>query len=104
MRAPSVFSDKRFSFSFFLTTPAKKPRTECCCQSVAFMIASIVVPLGWRSRPSTVSCLEECPDASFAFEATALVEPDVLADFPILRADRLVRDFEDFDFGFALRV
>src|SRR2546423_13498996 len=24
--------------SFLRTTPAKKPRTECCCQSVAFMI------------------------------------------------------------------
>jgi len=24
----------------------KEARTECCCQSVAFMIAAIVVPLG----------------------------------------------------------
>ena len=59
-RPPS--REVRFSFSFFLTTPAKKPRTECCCQSVAFMIASIVVPLDWRSRPSTVSCLDEVAD------------------------------------------
>src|SRR6202011_5784836 len=26
------------------TTPARKPRTECCCQPVAFIIASIVAP------------------------------------------------------------
>src|SRR2546429_9311606 len=98
MRAPSVFSDKRFSFSFFLTTPAKEPRTECCCQSVAFMIASMVVPLGWRSRPSTVSCLEERADTAVAFEGAVLVGPDVLADFPVLGADRFARDFRDFDF------
>src|SRR5580704_4714180 len=49
-------SETRFSLSFFLTTPAKKPRTECCCQSVAFMIAAIVAPFGCRNNPSTVSC------------------------------------------------
>jgi hypothetical protein len=30
--------------SFLRTTPAKKPRTECCCQPVAFTIAAIVAP------------------------------------------------------------
>jgi hypothetical protein len=39
-----------------LTTPARKPRTECCCQPVAFVISATVVPLGWRSMPRTVSC------------------------------------------------
>src|ERR1700754_4579761 len=68
-RVPSTFSEVRFSFSFFLTTPAKKPRTECCCQSVAFMIASMVVPFGWRSRLSTISCLEEGANFSFDFPA-----------------------------------
>src|SRR5262245_12011446 len=37
--------------------PAKKPRTECCCHPVDFMIAAIVVPLGRLSSPRTVSCL-----------------------------------------------
>src|SRR5271169_3007545 len=59
MRSSPTFSDTRFSLSFFLTTPAKKPRTECCCQSVAFMIAAIVVPFGCRSIPSTVSCFDD---------------------------------------------
>src|SRR3984885_1790834 len=42
MRSSPTFSDTRFSLSFFLTTPAKKPRTECCCQSVAFTTAAMV--------------------------------------------------------------
>src|SRR5712671_6125978 len=44
--------------SFLRTTAAKKPRTECCCQPVAFMIVAIVAPLGWLSSAITVACLE----------------------------------------------
>src|SRR6202022_2479494 len=58
MRSPSVFSDVSVKPSFLRTTPAKKPRTECCCQPVASMIAAIVVPLGWLSRERTAACLE----------------------------------------------
>src|SRR5262249_2133520 len=57
MRSPSAFSDVSVRPSFLRTTPAKNPRTECCCHPVAFMIASIVVPLGCLSSPRTVSCL-----------------------------------------------
>ena len=46
----SVFSETRLSRSFLRTTPEKNPRTECCCQPVAFMIASIVVPFGCRQK------------------------------------------------------
>src|SRR6516165_6739897 len=57
MRPDFVFSDSSVSPSFFLTTPAKKPRTEFGCQPVAFEIAAMVVPpLAW-SRPRTRSCL-----------------------------------------------
>src|ERR1700719_54883 len=56
-RSPSVFSDCRVSSSFLRTTPAKKPRTECCCQPVAFILVAIVVPLGCVSRTRTASCL-----------------------------------------------
>src|SRR3981081_3176849 len=101
MRCPSTLSETRFNFSFFLITPAKKPRTECCCQSVAFMMASMVVPLDWRSRPITVSCLEERSDAVFAFEATGLAE--AFGDFPVLGMGWPDRALGDFDFGFALR-
>ena len=57
MRWPSVFSDVSVKPSFLRTTPAKKPRTECCCHPVAFMIAAIVAPLGCPSRARTASCL-----------------------------------------------
>jgi hypothetical protein len=55
-------------------TPAKKPRTECCCHPVAAMMAAIVVPLVCRSIPSTVSCFEDEPliDRTEAARATAL--------------------------------
>jgi hypothetical protein len=56
MRSPSAFSDVSVKPSFLRTTPAKKPRTECCCHPVAFMIAVIVAPLGCLSNPRTASC------------------------------------------------
>src|SRR5215467_1451100 len=69
MRSPSAFSDVSVKPSFLRTTPAKKPRTECCCHPVAFMIAAIVVPLGCLSSPRTVSCLVPPrlePEAAFS--------------------------------------
>src|ERR1700738_1803116 len=76
MRWPSTFSETRLRPSFFLTTPAKKPRTECCCQSVAFMIAAIVVPFGSYSIFSTADCLGDEDAGGLAhavFEVAALV-------------------------------
>src|SRR4051794_35141883 len=58
MRFSSNISQTRLRLSFFFTIPAKKPRTECCCQSVAFMMAATVVPLGPPSIFSTADCLE----------------------------------------------
>jgi hypothetical protein len=52
-----AFSDIKVKPSFLRTTAAKKPRTECCCQPVAFMMAAIVVPFGCLSRARTASCL-----------------------------------------------
>ena len=43
--------------SFLRTTPARNPRTECCCQSVAVMIAAIVAPAGVRSIAMMRACL-----------------------------------------------
>src|SRR5262249_35655771 len=57
MRSPSAFCDVSVKPSFLRTTPAKKPRTECCCQPVAFIIAAIVTPLGCPRRARTTSCL-----------------------------------------------
>src|SRR5215470_19615726 len=61
MRPDLVFSDSSVSPSFFLTTPARKPRTECGCQPVTFEMAAIVVPFLARSRPRTRSCLVILP-------------------------------------------
>ena len=64
------------------------------------MIASIVVPLDWRSKPSTVSCLENRADANVA----ALFGRGALAGFPVVGADRLAGDLGGLDFARALRM
>src|ERR1700733_7669348 len=100
MRSSPTFSDTRFSLSFFLTTPAKKPRTECCCQSVAFMIAAIVAPFGCRNIPNTLSCLDEAAnfvagvdfsDVGFGsaatFESVARFFAGLFFEVAVLRAD-----------------
>ncbi len=56
-RPLSVCSETRLSPSFLRTTPARKPRTECCCQSVGVMIAAIVAPAGVRSIAMMRACL-----------------------------------------------
>jgi len=44
------------------STPARKPRTECCCHLVAVMIAAIVAPAGARSDfKVTVATLRSNP-------------------------------------------
>src|SRR5277367_1399252 len=56
-RPLSVCSETRLSPSFLRTTPARKPRTECCCHSVAAIMAAMVVPAGARSIPMMRACL-----------------------------------------------
>src|SRR6476660_7068295 len=60
----SVGSEKRLRPSFLRTTPARKPRTECCCQSVTVMIAAIVAPVGIRSIAMMRACLVSGPAAA----------------------------------------
>src|SRR5215471_18839568 len=57
MRPDFVFSHVSVSPSFFLTTPARKPRTECGCQPVTFEMAAIVVPFLALSSPRMWLCL-----------------------------------------------
>src|SRR6266403_1684501 len=104
MRSSPTFSDTKFNLSFFLTTPAKKPRTECCCQSVAFMIAAMVVPFGCRSIPRTVSCFDEAlvDLREAAFWVATLDAAGDLVTFRFSLEDGAVRDclvvcFADFD-------
>src|SRR5258707_6393862 len=56
-RPISVCSETRLRPSFLRTTPARKPRTECCCHSVAAIIAAIVAPAGARSMATIWACL-----------------------------------------------
>src|SRR3954470_23113206 len=62
MRSLPLLSETRLRPSFLRTTPAKNPRTECCCHPVAFMITAIVAPCGRLSRPITSACLEAARD------------------------------------------
>src|ERR1700691_1120307 len=99
MRASPIFSDTRLSLRFFLTTPAKNPRTECCCQSVAFMIAAMVVPFGCRSIPSTVPCLDAAP-VGLAETALGVAVGGMALRFPpkdLVVRDCLVARFAGFD-------
>ena len=51
-------TSRRTSSRRLRTTPARKPRTECGCQPVAFIIASIVAPVGDCSKAMTRDCFE----------------------------------------------
>src|SRR5258708_6956959 len=62
-RPLSVCREKGLSPSFLRTTPTRKPRTECCCHSVAVMMAAIVAPAGDRSIAMMRACLVSGRDA-----------------------------------------
>jgi hypothetical protein len=91
------------SLSFFLTTAAKKPRTECSCQPVAAMIAAMGVPSASRNIPSTISFFEtlapdDSADAGFVSGPSAGVLDAITLCFP--DEGRVARDglgFADFD-------
>src|ERR1700680_4810117 len=114
MRCPSPFSETRLRSSFFLTTPAKKPRTECCCQSVAFMIAAIVVTFGSHRIFSTGDLLRD-RDAGEFDDAVCETAPLVAAvgfdrvgtlllagGFPV--RDDLRAVFANFDFDLVVAI
>jgi len=75
MRSLPGFSEVRSSLSRLRTTPVKKPRTECCCQPVVFIIAAIVVPCLERSNASTLSCLVSRFGDALAGAEIGLVRP-----------------------------
>src|ERR1700687_3859180 len=114
MRSPSTLSEASVKPSFFLTTPAKKPRTECCCQLVAFIIAAMVVPLGSCSIFSTTDCLEDEDACDFDPAAFEVAELDAAVSFDragtLLLAIRftvpadLRAVFASFDFGLLVAI
>src|SRR6516165_1955683 len=94
MRSPSGFSDVSVKPSFLRTTVAKKPRIECCCQPVVFMMAAIVTPVGCSRRASTDSCFvlprAEAEATFLAFTGLfALLVPARFVLFDVLRCDIL---------------
>src|SRR5207302_8036332 len=95
MREPSIFFELRFSFSFLRTMPARKPRTECCCQPVAFIIAAIVVPVGDCSIAMTRDCFE--PGSTLGLFTSPVVDWAGLAAGTGVVDDTTGRFFADFD-------
>ena len=77
------------------TTPARKPRTECCCQPVAFIIASIVAPVGDCSNAMTRDCFEP-RSALFGSGSPAPCRDDFVVG-TAAGADAIGRFFADFD-------
>src|SRR6266566_8861138 len=95
---PSIFSETNGSFSFLRTVPARKPRTECCCQPVALTRASRLAPSGRRSNTKTLSCLDAAaasllPGFLVTFNLAA-VEAFLLAFGLLATRWRLVGDFD----------
>src|SRR5215475_9885851 len=92
---PFTFFDPSFSLRRLRTTPARKPRTECCCQPVAFIIASIVAPPRNFSMPITRACLE--PGLSFGRFALLATNCVGLATATAVADRATARFFADFD-------
>src|SRR4051812_16134975 len=58
MRLPFTFSDVSFNFRRLRTTAVRKPRTECFCHPVVFIMAAMVAPPGARNMATTRDCFE----------------------------------------------
>jgi hypothetical protein len=87
---PAIFFEVRFNLRRLRTTPARKPRIECGCQPVAFIIAAIVAPVGECSMAITRDCFEPaaasfvcCDGFAAAMLEIAVAGERFLADFDI---------------------
>src|SRR5260370_1010622 len=96
-RPLSVCAETRFKPSFLRTTPARKPRTECCCHSVAVMIAAIVAPAGLRSIARMRACLVSDRTDVSGDECADRRGLDLLIVCPAERVETL-----DFDLDFVM--
>jgi len=99
-RPLSVCSETRLRPSFLRTTPARKPRTECCCHSVAVTREAIVAPAGVRSIAMMRACLVLGPAAGTGLDdaGAGRLRDTGLATF---RAVERVAAF-DLDFGLVM--
>src|SRR5256714_12714656 len=93
-RVPSTFFEPSLSLRRLRTTPARKPRTECCCQPVACIMAAIVAPAGDCSMVMTRDCFE--PGLAFLPLASPAVGREGFAATAAALdpADRFLADFD----------
>ena len=92
---PFTFVDPSSSLRRLRTTPARKPRTECGCQPVAFITAAIVAPAGDCSIAITRDCFD--PELTFSGLVSPAVRLDGLADGADdadFEGDRFFADFD----------
>src|SRR5207245_4244973 len=94
-RVPSTFFDPSLSLRRLHTTPARKPRTECCCQPVACIMAAIVAPAGDCSMAMTRDCFE--PGLAFLPLGSIVVCCGGFAAPPAAADEAAERFFTDFD-------
>src|SRR5215831_5382896 len=99
---PSTFFEPSFSLRRLRTTPARKPRTECCCQPVAFIIAPIVAPAGDFSIAMTQACL--VPGSLFGRFALLAANCAGLATAAGVADGAAARFFADFDIESSVRL
>src|SRR4030088_3429862 len=100
-RPLSVCSETRLRPSFLRTTPARKPRTECCCHSVAVMIAATVAPAGDRSIARMRACWVSGRVEVFGDECA---DRERGVDLLVVRAAERVEALDlDFDLDFVMR-
>src|SRR6478735_3267314 len=93
MRLSSTFLDRSLSFSFLRTTPAKNPRTECCCQSVSFIIPEIVAPVGDCNMAMTRACFDTALSDLDGLTAAGLDTFEVFVRFALDFGKRFIADF-----------
>src|SRR6266850_7237200 len=102
MRFPSTFFEASFSLRRLRTTPVRKPRTECCRQPVAFIIAAIVAPVGDCSIAMTCDCF--VPGSAFGGFAAPLVNGTRAVAAPGDADGAAARFFADFDIAILRSV
>jgi len=98
-RPLSVCSETRLRPSFLRTMPARNPRTECCCQSVAVTRDAIVTPAGVFSIAMMRACLVLDCAAGFDDAGAGRLRD---AGLPVFRGAARVAAF-GLDLGLVMR-
>src|SRR5260370_5431952 len=94
-RVPSTFFEPSLSLRCLRTRPARKRRSECCCQPVACIMAAIVAPAGDCSMAMTRDCFE--PGSAFLLPLGSTVPCCGAFAAPPAAYGATERFFKDFD-------